>query len=291
MREFRELLHGAGAADAAAGVDERLVARVDELREAREHLRVALVGGLVADAVELLGERDGGLADLHVLREVHEHRAGLAGRRDVERLDDDARQVVHVAHEVVVLRDRARDAAGVGLLERVVADGLGGDLAGERDHRDAVHVGGREAGDDVRGAGAARHDADAGLPGGARVGVRHVGAALLVAGKDEVELLRLGELVEDVEDRPAGIREDRLHPQALEPLDDDARTRAGRHTGGLGLRGAVVSFAFVLHGWCFLFALRGMRNAAGQYTDLGPGVNGARAPGFGGIDFGGGVLT
>ena len=250
VRELGELLHRVGAADAAAGVDERPVARVDELREAREHLRVPLVGGLVADAVELLGERDGGLADLNVLREVHEHRAGLAGRRDVERLDDDARQVVHVAHEVVVLRDRARDAAGVGFLEGVVADGQGGNLAGERDHRDAVHVGGREAGDDVRGAGAGRDDADARLPGGARVGVGHVGAALLVAGQDQVQLLGLGELVEDVEDRPAGIREDRLHAQAFEPLDDDARARAGLHTGLRGRCGAAgIRLGFGFHGF------------------------------------------
>ena len=252
VRELGELLHGAGAADAAAGVDERLVARVHELREAREHLRVALVGGFVADAVELGGERHGRLADLHVLRQVDEHRAGLAGRGDVERLDDDARQVVHVAHEEVVLRDRARDAAGVGLLEGVVADGPGRDLAGEGDHRDAVHVGGGEAGDDVGGAGAARHDADAGLARGARVGVGHVRAALLVAGEDQVELLRLGELVEDVEDRPARVREDRLHAHALEPLDDDARARAGQHTGLRGRLGAAgIRFGFVLHGWSF----------------------------------------
>ena len=56
------------------------------------------------------------------------------------------------------------------------------------------------------------------------------------------------ELVENVENRPAGIREDRLHAHALEPLDDDARARAGLHTGLRGRLGAAgFRFGFVFH--------------------------------------------
>ncbi len=45
----------------------------------------------------------------------------------------------------------------------------------------AVHIGGGDGGDDVRGARPARHEADAGAPGHARVAVGHVGRALLAA--------------------------------------------------------------------------------------------------------------
>ena len=71
----------------------------------------------------------------------------------------------------------------------------------------------------------------------------------VMAGEDQVELVGLGELVENVENRPAGIREDRVHAHALEPLDDDARARAGLHTGLRGrFRAAGIRFGFVLHG-------------------------------------------
>jgi len=62
-----------------------------------------------------------------------------------------------------VLRDGHRDALNVGLLERVLAQHRCGDVAGESDHRHAVHVGCGNAGDEVRGTGAAggQHDAGA----------------------------------------------------------------------------------------------------------------------------------
>ena len=50
---------------------------------------------------------------------------GPAGPGDVERLGDDARQVVGVADEVVVLGHRQRDAVDVDLLEGVLADQRG----------------------------------------------------------------------------------------------------------------------------------------------------------------------
>ena len=63
---------------------------------------------------------------------------GPAGAGDVERLGDDARQVVGVADQVVVLGHRQRDAVDVDLLEGVLADEGGGHVAGDRDHRDRV---------------------------------------------------------------------------------------------------------------------------------------------------------
>ena len=50
---------------------------------------------------------------------------GPAGPRDVERLGHDARQVVGVADQVVVLGHRQGDAVDVDLLEGVLADQRG----------------------------------------------------------------------------------------------------------------------------------------------------------------------
>ena len=47
---------------------------------------------------------------------------GPAGAGDVEGLGDDARQLVGVADQVVVLGHRQRDAVDVDLLEGVLAD-------------------------------------------------------------------------------------------------------------------------------------------------------------------------
>src|SRR5690606_24792589 len=59
---------------------------------------------------------------LHVLRHVDEHGTGPSGAGDVERLGQDAREVVDVLDEVVVLGDGAGDAEDVRLLEGVRPD-------------------------------------------------------------------------------------------------------------------------------------------------------------------------
>ena len=70
----------------------------------------------------MLGVDEVDLALAHVDGDVDEHRAGTAGRGDVERLLDDLGEVVGVLDQVVVLGDRQRDAGDVGLLERVRAE-------------------------------------------------------------------------------------------------------------------------------------------------------------------------
>ena len=108
-----------------------------------------LGGGLVAGQVDALGPLEVDLVTVDVGRDVDEHRARSAGRGDVERLADDLGQVGGVLDQVVVLGDRDGDAGDVGLLERVGADDGRGNLAGQDDDRDGVHVGVREAGDRV----------------------------------------------------------------------------------------------------------------------------------------------
>ena len=111
-----------------------------------ELLGVALDGGPEAgqagdDVVEgrVLGA---GLLLQGVLGDVDVDGPGAAGAREVERLGDDARDVVGVADQVVVLGHRQRDAGDVDLLEGVLADQRAGHVAGDRDHRDRVQLGG-----------------------------------------------------------------------------------------------------------------------------------------------------
>ena len=72
----------------------------------------------------------------------------LAG--DGERFADRRRDVFGARHQVVVLRDRQRDAGDVGFLERVGSDQLAAHLSGDADDRRRVEHRRRDAGDHVR---------------------------------------------------------------------------------------------------------------------------------------------
>ena len=100
-----------------------------------------------------------------------------------------------------------------------------GHVAGKGDEGHAVHVGGGDAGDEVGGAGAAGGQHYAGAPGGAGVAVRRVGGALLVRGQYRVDAVGvLVQRVVQVEHRPAGVAEQRVHPLLDQHFDKDLRT-------------------------------------------------------------------
>ncbi len=158
----------------------------------------------------------------------------------IERLGDDARDVVRVAHEVAVLRDRHRDADDVRLLERVGAEQRARHLPGERDERSAVHprVGDRR--DEVRRARSARADAHADAPRRARVALGRVPRALLVPAEHVVQLVGvLRQRVIERHDRAARDAEDRVHALADEaPRRGSARrceSGSGVGVGRLGV--------------------------------------------------------
>ena len=154
--------------DAVSGEDHRPLGRRDllggELQLAAVRLEVRAEAGQAGDHL-LVGRVLGARLLLEgVLGDVDVDRSRTAGPGDVERLGEDARQVVGVADEVVVLRHRQGDAVDVDLLERVLADERPGHVAGDRDHRDGVEERGADARDEVRGAGSRGAHADADRP-------------------------------------------------------------------------------------------------------------------------------
>ncbi len=172
-----------------------------------------------------------------VLGQVHQHRSGPPAGGDGERLIHYPRQLPNVLHQVVPLGTRPGDAGDIGLLEGVVADHLGGHLPAEDDDRHAVHLGRGQRRHAIGRRRAAGHDAHARPAGHASVPVGTVPRPLLVAVQDELGR-RLVELVEDRQDRPAGVAEHHLHFVAVDQhFVEDLRAAlaliAGLGRGGL----------------------------------------------------------
>ena len=237
VRKVRHVVRRTAGDHAAARVDHGTLRLVDEFRETR-HLRGCGHGLWVVGAERYaLGILRRGKPSLHVLRDVDHDGTGLAVRGDVERLGDGLGNLVRALHEEAVLRDGAADAVHVRLLEGVRADLVHRDLSRNAHERHAVHVGGRKAGDRVRGAGSGGDEAHAGLALRAGVAVGHVYAPLLVPSEDELER-RFREAVEDVKGLPARIAEQHLR----------ARLRKRIHER---LRASCLLFILLLH---FLFA-------------------------------------
>ena len=156
-----------------------------------------------------------------VLRYVDQHRAGPPGRREVERLLDRHGELGDVLHQEVVLHARPRDADGIALLERVLADRVRGHLPGEDHHRHRVHVRGGDPGHGVGYTGTGGDQAYPDLLARPRVAVGRVRCSLLVPHQDVLDLVLLEQRVVDVEHRAARVAEDVLDPLLLEAADDD----------------------------------------------------------------------
>jgi len=154
-RQLSQLLGGAGMDHPRAGVDHRPLGVRDYLRGSVDRLLLQFRDGLRAVAADarLLGVDELRFIDRRVHRQVDDHRPRAARPGDIKRLLDDPGYVPGVLHQVAVLRDRPRDADGIGFLERVIADHRGADLTGQRDDGDRIHERGRNAGHEVRGPG------------------------------------------------------------------------------------------------------------------------------------------
>ena len=161
-----------------------------------------------------------GRRELHVLADVDQHRAGPAGAGDVERFLHRLGQLGHVLDQVVVLRDRQRDAGHVGLLEGIRADEGGSDLAGDRDDRDRVHHGVGQPGDQVRRARARRWPCTRRPGPSPRIAVGREGRVLLVPHEDVVHRI-VEQGVIGGHDRAAGIAEDHVDALPHQTFPDD----------------------------------------------------------------------
>ena len=157
-----------------------------------------------------------------VLGNVDCNRSRTPRARDEKGFFQHLRQILRRLHEVVVLRDRCRDATDVRLLEGILADVGIADLPRDTDERDRIHVRRRDARHEVRAAGAGRRQAHADLARRTRIAVRRMSRSLLVTHEDMGKLLRVNRIIE-VKHRAARIAENNAHTLLAQTLQNRLR--------------------------------------------------------------------
>ncbi len=210
-----------GIDNAAAGIEDRPLGVGDQIDGVADRLRAALHLRPVGFVDHLARPDILAFVELDILRDVDHHRTRTPVLRDIERLVQDAREIVDVLHEVIVLRAGARDADRVAFLERVRADQRRADLPGDADNRDRIHQRVGEARHRVRRAGAGCDEHNADLAAGARIAFGRVHGALLVPHEEMLDHRLLEDFVVDRKNGAAGIPEDMLHALIGKGLHED----------------------------------------------------------------------
>ena len=137
--------------------------------------------GLVAYYIHLVGVfKAVDLVLLYIHRDIYQHGTFTSRRGNVERLLENARQILSFAHEVAVLDERLARAGDVRLLEHISAQQVAFDLTRDSDHGYRVRICGGDARDKVCGAGARGRDTNARKSAAARITARRVRRVLLL---------------------------------------------------------------------------------------------------------------
>ncbi len=226
-----QLLRSAGADDATADVEHRLLGLRDQLSRSLDLLPVGFGHRPVPRQIDLRRPDERRLGLLGILRDVHQHGTGATRRGDLVGSRDRAGDVFGTLDQEGVLRDRHRDPHDVGFLERISAHEAREDLARDAQQRHGVHVGIRDRRDEVRGPRPRRRDGNTDLARCRRVPFGCVTGTLLVSDEDVTNCLVVHEWVVDGHDRAAGKAEDIGHSQEVERTDDRLSARHHRRRG------------------------------------------------------------
>ena len=193
LGEFGKLLGSVSGDNATAAIDERPFGILDQPNHFVNRQILGLLQRLIAAKFQRARIDRLSALVLDVLRHVDEHRPWTAGLGDVERLLDDARNVVDVPHEVAVLDHRQRHAEDVGLLEGTPADHFLVDLSRDGDERNRVHERVGDPGDKIRCARPRSGHANPRPAGGAPVALCGECSSLFVPGQHHTDFFRLGQ--------------------------------------------------------------------------------------------------
>jgi hypothetical protein len=210
---------GTGIDDAAACVEDRALCLGHEFDGRPDPVHVALDGRAVGLVLVVEGARVGAALELNVLRQIDHHGSRPAVGRHIERLVQDARQVLDRFDEIIVLRAVAGDADRIAFLEGVGPDEVGRHLTRDADDRDRIHHRVGKTGHGIRCTGTRGHQNHADLAGGTGIALRRMHGALLVAHEDVLDLILVEDRIVNGKNGPTGITEDMLDSLVLQSTD------------------------------------------------------------------------
>ena len=222
LREGDQVVGRAGAGHAPPGQDQRALGGEEEIERRRHVVRAR--GGVGRDGARAeVGLRELALGVEHIGRDGEEDRAGSPADRPPRRLVDIFRQALGRRHLGGPLADVRVEGREFDLLEGLAVPIGRLDLPDDRDQRRRVLIGGVEGDRHVGRADAARGHAEGRLPGQLADRLGGEGRALLVARRDQLDLIVIVEGIEDREKTLARHRERLLDPLAFQLRDHRAR--------------------------------------------------------------------
>ena len=206
-----QFFRGIGQGRPSTDIKNRFLGRQQHLDSLVDLPGVAGIVRLVATNFDRLRVLKSGRSGLNVLGQVDHHRTGTAGTGNEEGLFDDTGQVLDVLDQVVVFSNGAGDPHDIGFLEGIVTDQRRRHLSGNDHHGNRIHVGGGNPGDGVGRAGTAGRNRHANLATDASIAVSRMNGGLFMTGQDVLDGI-VHQVVVDIDYRPAGVAEHRVHP-------------------------------------------------------------------------------
>ena len=211
LRKLQQLGRSLTGNDSAPAVNHGPPGVPDEIHHLAQRRVVRVLDRVVSAEMHAGGEHRLGGCQLDVLGDIDQHRAGAAGLGNVERFLYDARDVVHIHDQVVVLHHLRGHAEHVRLLKGALANHRLGHLAGDRHERRRVQIGVRNPGHKVRRtwSGGGHHHPRLARRTGVPFRGKH--PALLMARQKSPDLGGPRQRLVHVHRSPAGVRKNGVH--------------------------------------------------------------------------------
>ncbi len=163
--------------------------------------------------------------ELNVLADIDDHRPRAAMLGQHEGLAQHPLEIVDIAHQVIVLRDRPGEADGIDLLEGIAADRVTRHLAGDKDrgHRILVRISNRRG--EVGRAGTGGGKCDTNPTARARIAFGGMARPALLAAEHEARYRHaaahaLVQLHVQWDHRAAGVPEDDLDAEVHQDVEE-----------------------------------------------------------------------
>ena len=223
--EFTQHSRGfmAGIDHPAARIKNRLFCLRHQRNRRTDFLDIALHARTIRLVLVILRALVVSECELHILRNIDNHRPRTAIRRDIERLVQNPRQIFHRPHQIIMLRAVSRNAHRIAFLKRIRPDQMRRHLPGNANQRDGIK---HRIGQPRHGIGRPRtrcHKHTANLAGRPRIPFSSMHSTLLVPHQNVLHLVLLEHCVINRQNSPAGIAENMFDALILQNLKHHLR--------------------------------------------------------------------